>query len=231
MINGIRRQIRAALENDPAARSELEVFLCYPGVHAVLMHRLAHSLWTGGWKLPARFLSHLTRFITGIEIHPGATLGEGVFIDHGSGVVIGETAEVGDDVVMYQGVVLGGTSMEPVKRHPTIGDHVTLGAGAILLGPIEVGDRAQVGAGSVVTESVPPGVRVAGIPARILGIGSSGGEGLVRGELDRMQQLVGESYSRILLRRMLSDDHILDAIQEQSSVSLDTEQFREGAGI
>jgi serine O-acetyltransferase len=231
MISTIRRQIEAAKARDPAARNGLEVLLCYPGLHAVVLHRIAHELWDRGWVVLARFLSHLNRFLTGIEIHPGATLGERVFIDHGSGVVIGETADVGDDVLIYQGVVLGGTSSQPVKRHPTVGDRVTIGAGSILLGPIEIGEDATIGAGSVVTESIPSNVNVAGIPARILGMDEGNNSGLAPGDLDRLQQLVGESYSRILLRRMLSEQHIQDVIEEHGSVSFQADQFQKGGGI
>lgn len=231
MIATLRRQIQTAKARDPAARNTLEILLCYPGLHAVVLHRLAHGLWERGWIVLARFLSHLNRFLTGIEIHPGAEIGKRVFVDHGSGVVIGETAEVGDDVLIYQGVVLGGTSSEPVKRHPTVGDRVTIGAGSILLGPIEIGSDATIGAGSVVTESVPPDVNIAGIPARILGIDETNAGGLARGDLDRMQQLIGESYSRILLRRMLCDGEIQEVIREHSRISLQSDQFQEGGGI
>ena len=144
----------------------LEVLTCYPGLHAIWIHRVAHLLWRARLRLLARFISHLGRFLTGIEIHPGAKIGRRVFIDHGAGVVIGETSEIGDDVVLYQGVVLGGTSMEKKKRHPTIGHNVVVGAGAILLGAVDIADGAKVGAGSVVVHSVPVGTTVVGIPAR-----------------------------------------------------------------
>lgn len=231
MIQSIRSQLDTAMDRDPAARNRLEVLLCYPGVHAILLHRVAHGLWEHGWMITARLLSHLIRFLTGIEIHPGARIGQRVFIDHGAGVVIGETADVGDDVLLYQGVVLGGTSSDPVKRHPTVGDHVTIGAGSILLGPIQVGNDVTIGAGSVVTESLPPGKNVAGIPARILGTDSAEPTGLAEGTLDRLQRLVGESYSRILLRRLLSEQHVPGAIEEQSDLRFDTESFHRGGGI
>jgi serine O-acetyltransferase len=166
---GIREDIRAVFEKDPAARSTLEVLCCYPGLHAVWVHRIAHYLWEHHLYFPARLLSHISRAITGIEIHPGAKLGKRVFIDHGSGVVIGETAEVGDDVLIYMGVVLGGTALEKTKRHPTVESDVTLGSGAIVLGPITIGKGAKVGAGSVVIRPVPPGATVVGVPARIAG--------------------------------------------------------------
>ena len=164
---GIREDIRTVFEKDPAAMSTLEVICCYPGLHAIWMHRIVHFLWDKHFFFPARLLSHISRMLTGIEIHPGAKLGKRVFIDHGSGVVIGETAEVGDDVLIYMGVVLGGTALERVKRHPTVENDVVLGSGAIVLGPITIGSGAKVGAGSVVIRSVPPGATVVGVPARI----------------------------------------------------------------
>ncbi|AKB28208.1 Serine acetyltransferase [Methanosarcina siciliae C2J] len=166
---GIREDIKTVFEKDPAARSTLEVLCCYPGLHAIWMHRIAHSLWNKDLFFLARLTSHLSRALTGIEIHPGAKLGNRVFIDHGSGVVIGETAEVGDDVLIYMGVVLGGTALEKKKRHPTIENNAVLGSGAIVLGPITVGRGAKVGAGSVVVRSVPPEATVVGVPARIAG--------------------------------------------------------------
>ena len=163
----IREDIRTVFEKDPAARSTLEVLCCYPGLHAIWVHRVSHSLWNRHFYFLARLLSHISRTLTGIEIHPGAKLGKRVFIDHGSGVVIGETAEVGDDVLIYMGVVLGGTALEKTKRHPTIENDVVLGSGAIVLGPITIGRGAKVGAGSVVIRSVPPGATVVGVPAKI----------------------------------------------------------------
>jgi len=164
---GIREDIRTVFEKDPAAMSTLEVICCYPGLHAIWMHRIVHFLWDKHFFFLARLLSHISRMLTGIEIHPGAKLGKRVFIDHGSGVVIGETAEVGDDVLIYMGVVLGGTALERTKRHPTIENDVVLGSGAIVLGPITIGRGAKVGAGSVVIRPVPPGATVVGVPARI----------------------------------------------------------------
>jgi len=165
----LREDIRAIFSKDPAARSTLEVLVCYPGLHALWFHRRAHWLWTHHLKFWARFVSHISRFLTGIEIHPGAQLGRRVVIDHGMGVVIGETAEVGDDVLIYMGVVLGGTALENVKRHPTIESDVIIGSGAIVLGPIRIGKGAKVGAGAVVVRSVPPGATVVGVPGRIAG--------------------------------------------------------------
>jgi serine O-acetyltransferase len=160
------REIRAIREKDPASRSNVEAVLTSPGLHAIALHRLAHRLWGKGLHLPARLLSHLGRAVTGIEIHPAARIGEGVFIDHGMGVVIGETASVGDNVTMYQGVTLGGTGKERGKRHPTVADHAVIGVGASILGAVTVGEGARVGAGSVVLEDVPPHTTAVGVPAR-----------------------------------------------------------------
>lgn len=165
-FRAIREDLYAAHRGDPAATSRVSIAINYSGLHAVWIYRIAHSWWTAGWTLPARMLSQFGRFLTGVEIHPGATIGRRLFIDHGMGVVIGETAEIGDDVVLYHGVTLGGVSTQRVKRHPTLGDRVLVGAGAKLLGPIEIGDDAQVGANAVVTRSFPAGAVLVGIPAR-----------------------------------------------------------------
>jgi len=166
MCKTLREDIRTVFAKDPAARSVAEVLLCYPGLHALWSHRLAHFLWRCKLRLLARFLSQINRFLTGIEIHPGATIGRRFFIDHGAGVVIGETSEIGDDVLLYQGVVLGGTTSEKKKRHPTIGNNVVIGTGAVALGAITIGDGARIGSGSVVVKSVPPGATVVGILGR-----------------------------------------------------------------
>jgi serine O-acetyltransferase len=168
MFDSIRRDVAAALARDPAARSRLEVVLCYPGVHALALHRLAHRLWGAGWVVTARFVSHVSRFLTGIEIHPGARIGRGVFIDHGMGVVMGETAEVGDDVTLYQGVTLGGTSLKREKRHPTLERNVVVGTGAAIIGAITIGAGARIGAGSVVVAEVPPDSVVVGVPGKVI---------------------------------------------------------------
>jgi serine O-acetyltransferase len=162
----LRESIEAYREKDPAARSTLEVLLCYPGLHALIWHRAAHGLWRRRLRLPARLLAHFGRFLTGIEIHPGARIGRRLIIDHGMGVVIGETAEIGDDVYLYHQVTLGGTSQSRGKRHPTIGNNVIVGAGAKILGAITVGDDARVGANAVVLQPVPAATTVVGIPAR-----------------------------------------------------------------
>lgn len=168
MFDAIQRDIAAAMERDPAARSRLEVLLCYPGVHALAFHRLAHRLWGAGWLVTARFVSHVSRFLTGIEIHPAAKIGPGVFIDHGMGVVIGETAEVGENVTLYQGVTLGGTSLKREKRHPTLERNVVVGAGSAVLGAITIGEGTRVGGGSVVVKDVPPNSVVVGVPGRVI---------------------------------------------------------------
>ncbi len=164
----VREDVDAAMRRDPAAHSRLEMFLASSGLHAIWAYRVAHSLWgSPQTRLAARLVSQLARAATGVEIHPGATIGRRFFIDHGMGVVIGETAEIGDDVMLYHGVTLGGRSLEPVKRHPTLGDRVTVGAGAKILGPIRIGHDAQVGANSVVVKEVPDGYVAVGIPAQI----------------------------------------------------------------
>src|SRR2546425_12702179 len=167
MFDAIRSDVRAVLERDPAARSALEVLLCYPGVHALALHRLGHRLWARGWRVSARFVSHVARFLTGIEIHPAAKLGPGLFIDHGMGVVIGETSEIGANVTLLQGVTLGGTSLRREKRHPTLGDNVVVGAGAKVIGAFKIGDGSRIGAGSVVVREVPPNSVVVGVPGRV----------------------------------------------------------------
>jgi serine O-acetyltransferase len=168
MFDGVREDIKSVFDRDPAARTTFEVVTCYPGLHARFFHRLAHYLWQNHFKWLARFVSHMTRWLTGIEIHPGATIGRRFFIDHGMGVVIGETAEIGDDVTLYHGVTLGGTSWKEGKRHPTLGKGVVVGAGAKILGPIHIGDNAKIGSNAVVVKDVPAGATAAGIPARIL---------------------------------------------------------------
>ncbi|SMC19849.1 serine O-acetyltransferase [Andreprevotia lacus DSM 23236] len=168
MLEALRETIRVIKERDPAARSHWEIVLCYPGLHAIAFHHVAHALWQSEWPVLARFVSHLGRFFTGIEIHPGATIGRRVFIDHGMGIVIGETAVVGDDCTLYQGVTLGGTSLNGGKRHPTLEAGVIVGAGAKILGGFTVGAGAKIGSNAVLNKPVPPGATAVGIPARIL---------------------------------------------------------------
>ena len=175
MFKRIKEDIRTVFEKDPAAKNFVEVLLCYPGLHAIWLHRIAHWFYKRREFTIARIISHISRFLTGIEIHPGAKIGRRFFIDHGMGVVIGETTEIGDDVLLYQGVVLGGTSLEKKKRHPTLGNGVVVGAGAIVLGAVKIGENARVGAGSVVITDVPPNATVVGVPGRI-GLGFSAKE-------------------------------------------------------
>jgi serine O-acetyltransferase len=168
MLRQLKKDIRVVFERDPAARNIWEVLFCYPGLHAVWMHRVAHRLYQRKWIFFARFLSHINRFLTGVEIHPGAVLGEGLFIDHGMGIVIGETAVVGRNVTIYKGVVLGGTGKEKGKRHPTIGDNVVISSSSTVLGSIRIGNNVKIGAGSVVLKDVPDNCTVVGVPGRVV---------------------------------------------------------------
>lgn len=168
MFGRLKEDIAVIFERDPAARSTAEVLLCYSGLHAIWLHRISHYLYKRGWVLLPRMISNFGRFITGIEIHPGATIGEGLFIDHGTGVVIGETAELGDNITLYQGVTLGGTGKEKGKRHPTIGNNVVVATGAKVLGSFKVGENSKIGAGSVVLQEVPPNSTVVGIPGKVV---------------------------------------------------------------
>lgn len=206
MFRTIEEQIETIYREDPAARSIAEILLCYPGLHAILMHRVAHRLYLWGWPLLPRLVSQFSRFLTGIEIHPGAQIGRRFFIDHGAGVVIGETAEIGDDVLLYQGVTLGGTGKQTGKRHPTIGDHVVIGSGAKVLGNIYVGDCVRIGAGSVVIHPVPDHSTAVGVPGRVVRVRDEAAGGVLEhGRLpdpegDRIQELawrVAELESRI----------------------------------
>lgn len=207
LLSLIREDMGCVRQRDPAARGQFETLLTYPGIHAVIWYRLANRLWTAGWRFPARLLSWLGRFLSNVDIHPGARIGRRFFIDHGACVVIGETAEIGDDVTLYHGVTLGGTSWNPGKRHPTLEDRVVVGAGAKILGPITVGAGTRVGANSVVIESTPPEVTVVGIPARVVRPQSS------------HRRLVG----RIDLDHHLMPDPVGDAIE----VLLDRVEFLE----
>lgn len=168
MFKRMKEDIDVAFQSDPAARSKLEVLLCYPGIHALWLYRISHYLWRKGWIILSRSISHINRFLTGIEIHPAAEIGRGVFIDHGMGVVIGETAIIGDGCLLYKGVVLGGTTSEKTKRHPNLGKKVVVGSNACILGNITIGDYARIGSGSVVTKDVPPHATVVGVPGRII---------------------------------------------------------------
>ncbi|GAB6077118.1 serine O-acetyltransferase [Desulfurobacterium crinifex] len=168
MFKRIREDIKVVFERDPAARNIIEVLFCYPGLHAIWFHRIAHWLWIHNFRLLARIISHISRWLTGIEIHPGAKIGRRFFIDHGMGVVIGETTEIGNDVTIYHQVTLGGTSTKKGKRHPTIGNNVVIGAGAKILGPVKIGNNCKIGANSVVIKDVPPNSTVVGIPGKVV---------------------------------------------------------------
>jgi serine O-acetyltransferase len=194
MLTAIRQDIRVAKERDPAVPTTLQVIFAYPGVHAIWGHRISHWLWNRGARVAARVFAELTRILTGVEIHPGAVLGAGLFIDHATGVVIGETAEVGDDVTIFHGVTLGGTGTDTGKRHPTIGDRVIVGAGAKILGPIKIGDDSRIGANAVVVKEVPSSSVVVGVPGQII---SRAGPGT--GD-DSMPDLVGVSLQSLLTR-------------------------------
>jgi serine O-acetyltransferase len=209
----LREDIATVMEKDPAARSRLEVLLCYPGVHALFIHRIAHGFWRSGLVLPARWLSHLARFLTGIEMHPGASVGRRVFIDHGMGVVVGETAVIGDDCTIYQGVTLGGTALNRAKRHPTLGRGVVVGAGAKVLGPFTVGDGARIGSNSVVIKAVPAGATAVGTPARII---------LEEDDKRREENAARMGFSAYAITRSAGDDplgmalnRLIDHVAEQ----------------
>lgn len=217
MFEDMRRDVRAVLERDPAARSALEVIFCYPGVHAIWLHRPAHWLWRRGWPVSARLLSHLGRFLTGIEIHPAATLGPGLFIDHGMGVVIGETAEVGENVTLLHGVTLGGTSLKKEKRHPTLGDNVVVGAGAGIFGAFTIGAGSRIGAGSVVVREVPPNSVVVGVPGRVT---SRDGQ-RVGGEIDLNQVDLPDPLARAL-EQLLDRLHVLETEIERLKKASET---------
>lgn len=194
----MKEDIQTVFAKDPAARSVLEIIFCYPGLHALWLHRIVHFLWKHGLLFIARLISHVNRFITGIEIHPGAKIGRRFFIDHGAGIVIGETTEIGNDVLMYQGAVLGGTTLGKRKRHPTIGNSVVIGANATVLGAVTVGDGAKIGAGSVVIKSVPAGTTVVGIPGRVV---EEGRRPIVDLEHDKLPDPVSEAIKLVLKRQ------------------------------
>lgn len=200
MFKTMAEDIRTAFREDPAARNVMEVLLCYPGLHAIWMHRLAHFFWMQGWKNLARLISHISRFLTGVEIHPGAKIGRRFFIDHGMGIVIGETTEIGDDVLMYQGAVLGGTTHEKTRRHPAVRNKAIIGAGAVVLGAIEIGAGARIGSGSVVVRAVPPGATVVGVPARIAEAREPKVKPLIDLEHGRLPDPVAEAVN-ILLKK------------------------------
>jgi serine O-acetyltransferase len=203
LLRSIRRDIQAARERDPAARSTLEVVFAYPGFHARQLHRIAYTLHKRGLRLPARIISHLSRALTGIEIHPGAELGDGLFIDHGMGVVIGETSVIGDDCHLYQGVTLGGSSTKRLKRHPTLGNDVIVGAGAKIIGAVNIGDGAKIGAGSVVVTNVPAHATVVGVPGHIVAYADANDETVLKlpdpewDIIQRLEHRIAEMEERI----------------------------------
>jgi serine O-acetyltransferase len=214
MFARLREDIQTVFSKDPAARSTLEVLLCYPGMHAIWYHRLSHWFWTRGFRLTGRLISHYARRRTGIEIHPGATIGRRFFIDHGMGVVIGETAEIGEDVLMYHGVTLGGVSLEKKKRHPTIGNNVVIGTGAAILGPFLVGDGAKIGAGSVVVKEVPPGGTVVGIPGKIVE------EAAPRPKIDLNHAALPDPVAEAIAKVLNSQEHLQTCfLQMQESMT------------
>jgi serine O-acetyltransferase len=219
----IREDIQTVFNKDPAARSVIEILLCYPGLHALWAHRVAQFLWTHYMKLCGRIVSHMSRFFTGIEIHPGAYIGRRFFIDHGSGIVIGETAEIGDDVMMYQGSSLAGTSLAKGKRHPTIGNNVVIGAGAIVLGAITIGDGARIGAGSVVIHPVPAGVTVVGIPGRAVTKQDTAAALLEHG---RLPDPVAEAI-RLVLKEYDGLEKRLEKIEEECGLATPPDELRE----
>jgi len=238
MFKTLREDIQTIFAKDPAARSVPEVIFCYPGLHALWFHRLAHFLWRHKLRFLARFISHMNRFLTGIEIHPGAKIGRRLFIDHGAGVVIGETAEVGDDVLMYQGAVLGGTTLEKKKRHPTIGNKVVIGAGATVLGGIKIDDGVRIGSGSVVVSPVPKGKTVVGIPGRIVQDGHKPiaelEHGILPDPVAEAVRLVLKEQDRVeeRLKRLENSSGI--AIAEDTWVEIRKEietRFSQGGGI
>lgn len=223
MFETIREDIRTVFDKDPAARSLLEVLTCYPGMQALWMHRIAHLLWSHRLRYLARLVSHISRFVTAIEIHPGARIGRRFFIDHGAGVVLGETSEIGDDVLMYQGAALAGTSLRRGKRHPTVGNGVVIGTGAVALGAITIGDGAKIGAGSVVVKSVPEGATVVGIPGRVV---EDKPKERVDLEHGRLPDPVAEAI-RLVLREQDKLEERLRQLEESSGVVVGEDEFEE----
>lgn len=206
----IKQDIQVIFDRDPAAKSVLEVILCYPGFHAILLHRIAHFFYKANLLLIARFISQINRFLTGIEIHPGARIGKGFFIDHGMGVVIGETTEIGENVTLYQGVTLGGTGKEKGKRHPTLGNNIVVGSGAKVLGPLQIGDNCKIGAGAVVLDDVPDNSTVVGVP----------GKAVVRKKIDYAKQ----DFTKVDLNHHLLPDPVADMMRSLQKKIEDLEQ-------
>lgn len=238
MFHRLREEVETVFARDPAARSWLEVVCCYPGLHALWLHRIAHFFWRHKLRFFARLVSHINRLLTNIEIHPGAKIGRRFFIDHGAGVVIGETAEIGDDVLMYQGAVLGGTSLKKEKRHPTVGNGVVIGAGAIVLGAITIGDGVRIGAGAVVVRSVPPGATVVGVPGRVVADGYSPPLSL---EHNKLPDPIAEAI-KLLIEAQEKHEERLKRLEKAMSIAVASNdlneekttvffEFTQGAGI
>ena len=217
MFDNIRYDIKAIKERDPAARSSVEVFLLYSGFHAVLNHRVAHWFYKHNCKFIARFVSQFSRFMTGVEIHPGATIGRGLMIDHGMGVVIGETAVVGDNCTIYQGVTLGGTGKDVGKRHPTIGNNVMIGSGAKVLGPFKVGDNSKIAAGAVVLDAVPEGATAVGVPARMIFAGKKNAEQPCKNDLDQIH--IPDPVSQELCKMYMKIEALEKKLNEKENKS------------
>ena len=223
MFKTLTEDIKTVFARDPAARNILEVIFCYPGLHALWLHRLAHFLWTHKLRFLGRMISHFSRWATGIEIHPGVKIGRRFFIDHGMGVVIGETTEIGDDVLLYQGVVLGGTTLKKVKRHPTIGNNVVIGAAAILLGSITVGDGARIGANSAVIKSVPAGATVVGVPGQVV---AEERAAIMDLEHDKLPDPVSEAIRFILKEQEKLEERIRKIESSRVSIDIGKEEDR-----
>ena len=224
MFDRLRSEIKAIKQNDPAARSTIEIFLCYPGFYALLFHRLSHYLWNHSFKLLARFISTISRFLTGIEIHPGAQFGERVFIDHGMGVVVGETTIVGDDVLIYQGVVLGGTTTQKTKRHPTIEKGVIIGAGAKVMGNITIGEYSKIGTGAVVLKDVPPESTCVGVPGRI--VKSKNKSRVVDLEHNKLPDPVADAI-RTLEKQIHDNEELIKILLDKNGICLTDDQINE----
>jgi serine O-acetyltransferase len=228
MFARLKEEIAVVFERDPAARNAWEVITCYPGFHALLVHRLAHSLWGARLRWLARLVSHCGRFLTGIEIHPGAQIGRRFFIDHGMGVVIGETAEIGNDCTLYHGVTLGGTSWHKGKRHPTLGNGVVLGAGAKVLGPITIGDGARIGSNAVVVKNVPPGATAIGIPARIIEKEANDHSGFSAYAVGSdMNDPVAKAIHELIDHSVSTDQRIDKILEELKRLGVDCGEARE----
>ncbi|ALT68585.1 serine O-acetyltransferase [Methanobrevibacter millerae] len=224
MFDRLRSEIKAIKQNDPAARSTIEIFLCYPGFYALLFHRLSHYLWNHSFKLLARFISTISRFLTGIEIHPGAQFGKRVFIDHGMGIVVGETTIVGDDVLIYQGVVLGGTTTQKTKRHPTIEKGVIIGAGAKVMGNITIGEYSKIGTGAVVLKDVPPESTCVGVPGRI--VKSKNKSHVVDLEHNKLPDPVADAI-RTLEKQIHDNEELIKILLDKNGICLTDGQINE----